>query len=325
MQQTRSYFPQRKTPGEQKQIRMVLGLVLGLTLVLILLATCYREFPKWWQKINQPKLVASERLTPTRPTATPTPRFTEQKKSIESILLPLRGKYGIFYEDIGSKNSFGINEKEVFTAASLIKMPVLITLYREAEIGNINLDEVYKLQASDKREGAGALQNKPVGFEISYRKIAELMGKQSDNTAFNVVANKLGTEKIQNTINALGMKNTSYAENLTSPVEMGLLFRKLYLEKIISDKNRDEILSFITDTIWEDRIPVGVPEGINVSHKIGTEVGVISDAGIVFGPKPFILVIMSQEVNEIEARKALPEITKKIYEMTQGLDTKERE
>jgi len=68
-----------------------------------------------------------------------------------------------------------------------------------------------------------------------------------------------------------------------------------------------------------------VPEGINVSHKIGTEVGVISDAGIVFGPKPFILVIMSQEVNEIEARKALPEITKKIYEMTQGLDTKERE
>ena len=96
---------------------------------------------------------------------------------------------------------------------------------------------------------------------------------------------------------------------------MGILFRKLYLEKVVSDKDRDEILAFITDTIWEDRIPAGVPKGIKVSHKIGTEIGAISDAGIVFGSKPFILVIMTEEANEIEAKKVLPEITKKIYEM----------
>jgi len=309
--------PSGKTPGEQKQIRMVLGLVFGLTLFLTLLAVVYRELPFWWQKINQTKLVASERLTPNLPVATPTPKFTLQKKTVEEILLPLRGEYGIFYEEIENKSSFGINEKEIFTAASLIKMPVLITLYREAEIGNINLDEIYKLQANDKRGGAGSLQGRPVGYEISYRKMAELMGKQSDNTAFNVVVNKLGAEKIQNTINSLGMKDTSYSENLTSPVDMGLLLRKLYLEKIVSDKSRDEILSFITDTIWEDRIPAGVPEDIIVAHKIGTEIGVISDAGIIFSSKPFILVIMTGEANELEAKKALPEITRKIWEITQ--------
>ncbi len=310
-------FPASKTSSEQKQIRFVLGLLFGITIGLVFLAIGYREAPKIWQKINQPKLVASERLTPVLPTATPTPWFNDQKKIIEAMLEPLRSKYGVFYEEIESKNSFGINDKEVFTAASLIKMPVLITLYREAEIGSINLGETYKLQASDKRGGAGALQYKPAGFEISYRKMAELMGKQSDNTAFWIITQKLGGEKIQNTISALGMKNTSYADSLTSPVEMGLLFRKLYLEKIVSEKSRDEILSFITDTIWEDRIPAGVPKGTVVAHKIGTEIGVISDAGIVFAPKPFILVIMTDGANEIEAKKALPEITKKIYEMTQ--------
>jgi len=293
-------FPGRKDPREQKQIRVVLEIIFVTVIVLILAAIGYREIPKFWSKFSQPGV-----------------KFEKQKAAVELLLEPLRGKYGIYFEDLEIKESFGINAKETYTAASLIKMPVMLTLYREAEAGRINLEEIYKLQATDKRPGAGALQYKSVGYEISFRKMAELMGKQSDNTAFNVISQNLSAEKIQATINALGMKTTSYADNLTSPEDMGIFFRKLYSERVVSDKSRDEILSFITDTIWEERIPVGVPKGIKVSHKIGTELGVISDAGIVFAPKPFILVIMTEEANEIEAKKALPEITKKIYESTQ--------
>lgn len=319
-------FTPEKTSKEKRQFRIVLAFLFGLTLIMVGSAILYRELPSLLEKTDQPTKIFSQQFVQVLPTATPTPKFLKEKEIILEIIKPLRGKYGIYFQELeSSSNNFEINGKEVFTAASLIKMPVILTLYREAEAGRINLDEIYKLQVMDKRSGAGALQYKPVGFEISLREMAELMGKQSDNTAFNVISQKLGAEKIQAIIDALGVKNTSFNENITSPEDMGIFFRKLYSERVVSEKSRDEILSFITDTIWEDRIPAGVPKGVAVSHKIGTEVGVISDAGIIFAPKPFILVIMTEGANEIEAKKALPEITKKIWEMTQGLDTENRE
>ncbi|MCL5091106.1 MAG: class A beta-lactamase-related serine hydrolase, partial [Patescibacteria group bacterium] len=154
-------------------------------------------------------------------------------------------------------------------------------------------------------------------LSITYRRMAELMGQQSDNTAFNIISQTLGGEKIQKVIDNLGMRETSFAENETSAGDIGLLLEKIYRGQVLNQESREEILSFLTKTIWEDRIPAGVPADIRVAHKIGTEVGVISDAGIIYGEKPFVLVIMSEGVNEIEAKKALPDITKKIWEMVE--------
>lgn len=308
-------FSLEGTRKEKRQVRLVLFFLFGLTLLAVGLASFYREWPALWKKFNEPRIVVSQQFTLITPSPTPTPRFTREKQQLEEIIKPLRGKYGIYFQELATKDSLAINGKEQFTAASLIKLPVVLTLYREAELGRINLDAIYKLQAKDKWTGAGSLQYKPVGYEITLRKLAELMGKQSDNTAFNIFSRMLRAEKIQSQIEALGMRQTSFSENKTSPEDIGLFFRKLYQEKVVSEKDKEEILSFLTETIWEDRIPAGIPKGIKVAHKIGTEVGVISDAGIVFAEKPFILVILSENVNEIEAKKALPEISKKIYEL----------
>lgn len=307
-------FPTQKTPKERKQIKWAIFITFVLAILFILPSLAYRELPNLWAKINQPQKVVEEKFA-VQPTAIPTPRFETEKNAVSEMLNPLRGTYGIYFQDLNSSDHFDIKGDEKFTAASLIKLPVLLTLYRESEAGRIDLDTIYTLQAVDRRGGAGALQYKANGFQISYRKLAEAMGQQSDNTAFAAMARILGDDKIQSTIDSLGMKDTSYADNITSPNDIGLFFRKLYKEKIVTDTSRDEILGFLTNTIWEDRIPAGIPKGIEVSHKVGSEIGVVSDAGIVFSPKPFILVIMSQEANEIEAGKALPEITKKIYEM----------
>jgi len=304
-----------RTDKEKKQARIVLLFLFGLTVFLIAVALFARQVPSFLKQFNQPSVVVSQKFTPITPIATPTPKLERQKGEVLKIIEPLRGRYGVFFQDLESNDSFAIAGQETFTAASLIKLPVLLTLYREAEAGRINLDEVYKLRNSDKVSGAGSLQYKPAGFEITFRQLAELMGQQSDNTAFNIVSQRLGEARIQELIDALGMTKTSFAKNETSPADIGLLFRKLYKEGIVYEKDKEEILGFLTNTIWEDRIPAGVPKGIKVSHKIGTEVGVISDAGIVFAKKPFILVIMSQEANEIEAKKALPEITRKIYDL----------
>lgn len=303
-----------KGPKDKKKARFLLFLLWLTTLVLTGLAIFYREFPRWWRKINGSTTVVSQQFSP-MPTVTPAPALKQEREAIEKMIEPLRGKYGLYFQDLTNGEVLAINTQEKFTAASLIKLPVMLTLYREAEAGRIKLDAVYKLQEADRRGGAGSLQYKAVGYEVTYRQLAELMGKQSDNTAFAIVSRQLGAERIQATIDGLGMKNTSFVDNVTTAEDVGIFWERLYRGKVISDKNREEIFSFLTNTIWEDRIPAGLPKEIKVVHKIGTEVRVISDAGIVFAPKPFILVIMSEGVNEIEAKKALPEIARKVYDL----------
>ena len=135
----------------------------------------------------------------------------------------------------------------------------------------------------------------------------EAMGKRSDNNVFTELVTKFGKKTIQDYIASLGLKNTSLEENLTTPSEVGDLFLKLYKEK------NEKILGYLTDTIFEKWIKAGIPAEIKVSHKYGRETGVVNDAGIIYSKNPFILVIMTQGVNEIEADRAVPELAKMIY------------
>jgi len=305
-----------------KKDRLTVLAVLGMTFLAIFGVIAYRDGEKYLkrliQKILSPKTIVLTQIDQTTPKPTPTPKFKKEIEEIKNLVKGLRGTYGIFVQDLGTGESYGINQDEVFTAASLIKLPVLLTLFKEAEAGNIDLKTKYVLKNSDKVGGAGSMQYKPAGTVYTYRQMAELMGKQSDNTAFNVFTKILGKEKIQNVIDDLGMKKTSFANNETTPKDIGLFFYKLYKENILIREDRDELLSFLTDTIWEDRIPAGLPAGTKVAHKIGTEVGVISDAGIVFSQKPFILVVLSEGVLEKEAKEILPEIAEVVYRQRVG-------
>jgi len=235
-------------------------------------------------------------------------------EEIKSLTKEPLGTYGVYVYRFEDGKEYGLRQNEIFPAASLMKMPVILTLYQEAEAGRIDLETEYKLLEKDKRGGAGILQSRPAGEVYTYRKLAELMGQYSDNTANNVLVKILGAQKIQQTIDNLGMKKTNFVEYETTPYDIGLFFRKLYEGEIVTNQHKEEILKFLTKTGWEDRIPAGVPEGVRVAHKIGTEIGVFSDAGIVFAPKPFVLVIMTKEAKEIEAKEALPKIAKAVWE-----------
>ncbi|MDO8551380.1 MAG: serine hydrolase [bacterium] len=255
----------------------------------------------------------------TNPTSVPTPtpiiRKTDKVVSqIKEETQNLKGGFGVYVFNLTTKQTYGLSEDEVFMAASLIKLPVLLVLYQEAEAGRIDLDAKYVLKQADKQGGAGSMQYKPAGTVYTYRKMAELMGQQSDNTAFMVTRNLLGDEKIQTAINKLGMAKTSLRTNETSPSDIGLFFRKLYGGSLLTREHRDELLNFLTKTAFEDRIPAGLPADVRVAHKIGSEIGVYSDGGIVFAPKPFVLVILSKGIIEREAKLALPQTTKTVWE-----------
>ncbi len=207
----------------------------------------------------------------------------------------LSGTYAFYVIDLETGVSFGENEKEVLTAASLIKLPVLATLFTAAERGELDLEA------------------KPRGSNLTFRELAREMGKKSNNQAQIAVVKELGEEKVQALIDKVGMNETSYSKNKTTSLDLGIFFQKLWNKEIVSEKSRDEILGYLTDTIYEDWIKKGIPE-VRVAHKYGREVHVISDAGIVFSDSPFVLVIMSQGVIDKEADEVIPLIAASVFE-----------
>jgi beta-lactamase class A len=139
------------------------------------------------------------------------------------------------------------------------------------------------------------------------------MGQQSDNTAVNIMSTVLGEEAVNQFAQRNDMPNTDILENLTTARDIGIFFRRLWNQQIVDQENRDEILDYLTNTIYEDWIPAALPEGTKVAHKYGREVHVINDAGIVFGSKPYVLVVMTQGIVESEAEDVFPEIVKLVH------------
>jgi beta-lactamase class A len=215
--------------------------------------------------------------------------------------------------DLKGNYEFGYRERNVMQAASLIKLPVFITLYQEVESGKVDLSTIYTLKSSDIRGGSGSLQYKKPGTEISYQDMAKLMGKESDNTSFNIFRNILGDQKIKSVINTIGMYQTSLEDNETSAYDVSLLYKKLYLGQLVNDGHKEEILGYLTDTIYEDYIPKGIPE-VNVAHKFGREVNVTNDAGIVLSEKPFVISILSGGIIYKEADEFIPNFSKFVFE-----------
>lgn len=301
----------KKLSGGRRSIIALFLLTIG-AIILVLAAT---EIPPYFERLKEPIVVGS--LLPERE-FDPQPVIDQIRDLTEDLL----GTYGVAVYRLSDGQHYGINQNEIFPAASLMKLPVMLTLYQEAESrrgggqlgGGDFLETKYVLKDADKVGGAGILAGKTAGVVFTYRQLAEYMGKYSDNTAYMVLRRVLGDRKIQSTIEALEMKNTFLKDNKTTPEDMALLFQKLYLGKVLKEGSREEILRFLTNTMFEDWLPAGVPKGIRVAHKIGRDVKTFSDGGVVFAESPYIVVVMSKEARESQAVEILPKISRAIWE-----------
>lgn len=198
------------------------------------------------------------------------------------------GIYAFYIYDLNGDYYYGYNHKEVLRAASLIKLPVMYLTFKEIENGNLEREV--------------------------YEKELEAMGKRSDNLSFTRTVKELGSEEVERTIVSLGMVNTSLAENLTTPEEVGLFFKKLYLGELLGSEDSEKFKNYLTDTNFENWLRLGIPSDVKLIHKYGREVHSVSDAGIVMSKNPFVIVIMTDGVIEKEADLLFPKLTKLLYD-----------
>lgn len=278
-------------------------ILFGLTLLAIAIFYLKAEIPVLWQKISAPLVMTGGNSK--KANFNPSLILT----NVSNLTKDLRGEYGLYVYRFADQNEYGLRQDKIFPSASLMKLPVMICFYQEVEKGNLDPETKYTLKEADKVFGAGILQGRISGSTYTYRQLVEYMGQYSDNTAFKVIRQNLGDDKIQSTIDGLKMNQTSLKDFTTTPLDIGQLFRQLYQGKIINNGHREEILRFLTKTAFEDWLPKGIPGNIRVAHKIGKDLGTFSDGGIVFADKPFVMVMMSRNASEIEANEVLPEIS----------------
>ena len=254
-----------------------------------------------------------------------TDEIVERSRSIESVdkLMEIiaektdetDGIYGWYAIEIETESGFGVNEDEIFTAASVIKVPIMVKYLLDVEADLEDLGQVYKLDKEDVLEGTGSLQYQEEGTSYSYEELLLLAGKQSDNTAIWVLMTAVRRSRVQQFVDELEMSRTDIAENESSPRDMARLFVDVYQDKIFFEKRSKELFfEALTDTDFEDRIPAGVPEEVRVIHKIGNETQVWNDCGIILSENPYVLCIMTGGIRLSESSEMLPFISEKVWQ-----------
>lgn len=314
-----SDFKKRSSLGKKKTNRSTVVILFLGTIGLSGFLWFQQKFKTWWQGLFKPttyqilkKTEDLEQIIGFKPALE---TLEGLEKSIDLLVGNLSGTYGIYFYQIEEKESLGINEDQVFIAASVNKIPIMVSFYQEVEKGNLDEEGEYILRKVDIQDyGTGQMRYQPLGTKYTYSELIELTGKKSDNTAAYVLETLIGRRTIQAGLDKLGMKNTLMKENTTTPKEMGDYLVRLYKGELVSRENKEKILTALTDTDFEDRIPKGVPENIRIAHKIGNEIQTYNDCGIVFSSKPYVLCILSNGVKETEALEVIPKISRLVWE-----------
>jgi beta-lactamase class A len=133
--------------------------------------------------------------------------------SLERILREaaegLDGVLGVSVKHLGTRAAASINGGELFPTASVFKLPVIVEFYRQVEAGGIGLDDKFILRERDKVPGSGILKELSEGLELSLRDLLELMMILSDNTATDIVTERVGKENVNATLRELGLTRTA--------------------------------------------------------------------------------------------------------------------
>lgn len=189
-------------------------------------------------------------------------------------------------------------------SASMIKMFVLAKAMEDAEAGKFSLNDKLILRDKDMVEGAGVLDGEPDGSQREIGELLELMIKESDNTATNMLIDYLGMENInqylaehQYTDTILQHKmmlSNAGRQNFTSVRDTGDLFTRIYRRECVDKYHDGVILKYLLRQTDNECLPAVLP-GWQAAHKTGEVTGVYHDGGIFFGKDgTFVLVIMSE-------------------------------
>ncbi len=226
---------------------------------------------------------------------------------------------------------FGYNQEKRVPSASIIKIPILIALMEAVDQEELSLDEEYVLKDEDIVGGAGEIQHSMAGERYSFDFLAREMMRISDNTAANIIIDRIGKERVNRKLQAIGCKDTQLnrkmmdfeaikegKQNFTSSKEMAELLTWIYMGQGMSAKAKEYILDLLFGCEDKDAIAAGLP-GYQLAHKTGTLDYIRGDAGIVFTDNPIIIVVFVENFSSItQADEIIADLSKLLFAAVAG-------
>lgn len=227
-------------------------------------------------------------------------------ETIEERLASVDGVVGLWVRDLSDGWTWGRNADGVFPTASAIKIAILAELAQQAEAGRLSMAEPVRLRAADRTGGSGILQYMGDDtMELSLADLAVFMIQMSDNTATNMLIDRVGMEAVNAFLDDVGLSETRLRrkmirpsdqaagrENVSTPEELGRLVEMLYAGELASPEATMEMLEVLAIPKG-GTIPAGLPGGVRVAHKTGSLGGVIVDAGVVLlEGRPYVVSVM---------------------------------
>ena len=246
---------------------------------------------------------------------------------LESRLLPLIKAHGgdvaVAVKHLKTGEAFAYRENEPMPTASLIKFPVMVTAFQQAEAKRIDLNSLVELTAADKVPGSGILTTHfSAGAKLSIRDAIRLMIAYSDNTATNLVLDQIGLEATSSAMDKLGFSNTKIhakvfrADSSIAPdrsKQFGLgsttasetirLYELLHKQELVSKAASTEMLDHLRHCEDATKLAAQLPANTKVAHKGGSVTAVRCDAGIIETPSGAIAICVLTN-NNIDKRWA---------------------
>jgi len=204
-----------------------------------------------------------------------------------SLIDQFSGQAGFFVHDLTTDESFGINSRETFPTASMIKLPILVELFHQVAAGRLDLDEPREIRQVDHVGGSGLLRHLSPGIRLPLRDLAYLMISVSDNTATNLCIDLVGIDAVNQRMTALGCPDLVLRNRIDfghawtepdhlavgTPEGFGRLLARVWRKEILTPDACEEMLRMMAG-VGADRagryLPINPYAAEMTSHGLST-------------------------------------------------------
>jgi beta-lactamase class A len=258
---------------------------------------------------------------------------------VRQIIASSGAEIAVAFRTLDGREELLIDVDKPFHAASTMKVPVMIELFRQGREGRLALDDALPIRnefrsivdgstyALSEGDDSDSEVYATVGRTMTLRRLCELMITVSSNFAANLLIERLGVENIRQTVIRLGAEgmqvlrgvedSKAFAKGLNnSTTARGLmtLMEKLARGQAVDAASDRAMLEILERQKFRDAIPAGVPAGVTVGNKTGNITRIHHDAAIVLGPRPYVLVVLVRGIEEEKKSAAIiRDISKALY------------
>lgn len=265
-------------------------------------------------------------------------------QQIQDVLRKPTGTFAVAYKDLVTGDEILINEHTLFHAASTMKTPVMVEVYRQAAAGNFSLKDSIQIKnefisildgstfSITRESDSDTLIYDHIGEKRTVYSLMYDMIIISSNLATNLIVELVDAKNVTQTMRSIGandiqvlrgVEDTKAYEagmnNQVTAYDLMLLFEKIDKEEIVNAEASMAMMDILLDQQFNDIIPAKLPTDVKVAHKTGSITGVRHDSGIVFLPdgKKYVLVLLSKDLEDENAGVyAMADVSELLYQYT---------